>query len=380
MFRAEASNNEALKHVVGYCRGLQYLELKDGLAHEFIVNSIALLPALKTLIVGRECALDLASQILQRCTTLTKVEFVRITTLRRANREAWPGLTTVALPGLQSLKLHVATQSRVDTLQLVSITITAPDTEADLKQDQLFEKTPNLRELDIKHFTSNRPPPDFAKLKQLVHLRYQGQKISQIPPLPTTLSTLDLDIVNCHDIAPMHPSWHLYYRREEELRFQELPALTRLTLSEAHRFFLSPRTLRLLSASKATITNLHLFGVYGDNRLLTALSDYTADGAFANLTNLLLCGIGLDDKLLALFAEHCPALERASFDENPKITGVGVRCLVEKKGEKLDVLSLMHCEAVSVDAVEWARSEGVTVYYGFPSSRSVQGKKVRYGL
>ena len=77
LFRADSRNGEAIKHIIGNCRKLEFLELKDGLSNNFLVHAAPLAPRLSTLIIGRtrDITLDCVSEILHHCPTLIRAEF-----------------------------------------------------------------------------------------------------------------------------------------------------------------------------------------------------------------------------------------------------------------------------------------------------------------
>ena len=96
---------------------------------------------------------------------------------------------------------------------------------------------------------------------------------------------------------------------------------------------------------------------------------------FSELTDLTLDDCDIDDEILEHLAASCPRLTTLDIKSNPKVTGVGVKALVLKPGDKLRTLDLTYCSKVSGDAVEWARSKEVDVKYKYPQVAS--GKKVR---
>lgn len=84
---------------------------------------------------------------------------------------------------------------------------------------------------------------------------------------------------------------------------------------------------------------------------------------FSELTSLKIQDCDIDDETLEHVAAYCPRLTILNIRENPKVTGVGVKALVLKPGDKLQTLDLTHCTNVSMDAVEWARTKGLDVTY-----------------
>ena len=78
---------------------------------------------------------------------------------------------------------------------------------------------------------------------------------------------------------------------------------------------------------------------------------------------------GLPDRFFEHLAEISPRLRNLNASYNPSMTGVSVKALIMKPGEKLKKLDLEYCSCVGVDAVELARMHGVAVKYRFPDDR-----------
>lgn len=109
--------------------------------------------------------------------------------------------------------------------------------------------------------------------------------------------------------------------------------------------------------------------------LETILSSLIQEGYLTEVTELYLRSSSLDDTTAELLAEKLPRLRDLNIASS-KVTGVGVKALVLKPGDRLEKLNLTHCTQVSSDAVHYARAKGVNVIYSFPDAK-VKGKKVR---
>jgi hypothetical protein len=99
-----------------------------------------------------------------------------------------------------------------------------------------------------------------------------------------------------------------------------------------------------------TLRNGHLEGVN--------VTDIASDERLRDLEELRLTQIGLDDQQLNEFVSAMPKLRALDVSES-NITGVGVKTAIKKT--RIKDLNLSLCSKVSEDAVQWARSEGVTV-------------------
>ena len=79
----------------------------------------------------------------------------------------------------------------------------------------------------------------------------------------------------------------------------------------------------------------------------------------------------LKDSFFEHIADSCPRLRSLNTSHNNTITGVGVKALIMKPGDKLKKLNLNRCSRVGVDAVQLARTNGVEVEYSFPDDRLI---------
>ena len=137
--------------------------------------------------------------------------------------------------------------------------------------------------------------------------------------------------------------------------------------------------LPLLSPSKGKLRVLQL------EVLLPAYSEYgptvfqplIASGVLSELTVLNLVSLPVSDDVARLLAENMPRLRTLSLDRS-YITGIGVKALVLKQGDKLETLSVRECTKLSHDAVKWARSKGISIISGSSDNIKYQ-KKIPWG-
>ena len=95
-----------------------------------------------------------------------------------------------------------------------------------------------------------------------------------------------------------------------------------------------------------------------------------------SITDLDLSSTMADDEVvqvLALKLYHLKVFSIAST----KVTGVGVKALVSKPGEKLEFLNVRNCNAMYNDAIVFARLQGIQVAFGWSSDSKKTGKKIR---
>ena len=86
--------------------------------------------------------------------------------------------------------------------------------------------------------------------------------------------------------------------------------------------------------------------------------------------------VGFDDRVVeAIVSAKLKTLRTVDFS-GTDVTGVGVKQVVSSLNP--DTLILNECRNLSSDAVDWARSKGLSVKYRMTSNASAGGRKVRY--
>ena len=109
---------------------------------------------------------------------------------------------------------------------------------------------------------------------------------------------------------------------------------------------------------------------------LDGISDILENARFIHAEILGLIECKLDDKLFKCFPGMASKLRRLDLSKTC-IDGAGVKHLVQAYKGQLEWLGLDHCQRLSPDAVEWARSQGVQVSHRMTDSRE-KGSKIRY--
>ena len=148
----------------------------------------------------------------------------------------------------------------------------------------------------------------------------------------------------------------------------DFSVLTSLTVSPARHLRPELMNLLLLDTGTEKLRKLHLSNF--DSRV--QLDSFVMSGALSEVIDLRLSNAELTDDLATLIAKDSPRLKVFEASYNPKLTGVAVKALVLKEGEKLSKLGLDHCVGIGIDAVEFARSTGVEVKFSL-------GHNVKYG-
>ena len=150
---------------------------------------------------------------------------------------------------------------------------------------------------------------------------------------------------------------------EENIRNAQLAELTSLLLPYAQIGLDSLRTLMEPSKGNIKILNLcSLPEVLTNQTMIQLLLDRDH---CKSLVELDVSRNQLKDSFFEHIAQNCPRLQDLNASHDRSLTGVGVKALILKPGEKLKRLNLEHCDRVGIDAVELARANGIQVTYHF---------------
>ena len=129
----------------------------------------------------------------------------------------------------------------------------------------------------------------------------------------------------------------------------------------------------LLDPNKGNMTSLDVSGCTDLARI--DIFDIILSGYLANIVELKMIALPVDDDIADLLAHQLPNLRYLDLGIT-KITGVGVKALALKTGSKLERLSINHCRSISIDAVEWARAQGINVSFTFSDSGLKKCKRI----
>ena len=166
----------------------------------------------------------------------------------------------------------------------------------------------------------------------------------------------------------MNNTWGIANNHLERNTFS---ALTSVVVTPAYH--LNPEVLHaLVERGAEKLRKCHLSDF--DSRV--ELPSIITSSYLSEVTDLRLSNVNLTNSLAELIAKHCPRLISFEASRNEKLTGVGVKALVLKEGDKLVRLKIDHCISVGIDAVEFARSMGVDVKFSF-ADNSRSGKRIR---
>lgn len=335
------TNPSILKCIATRCKALDRLEISGGLTCESLIGAAPALTRLQTLLVGGETSLDAVCQILSHCSNLETAKFLYVFAQHPAH---WTG----DLSRLRSLSIIQGYDRRADSTSNSSFPVL-------LELQSLIPKIGRIRELEFNNHNSvitNDRVLDFSALAELEVLSLANMQLSWFPPLPQAIHTLN--------IRGRH-----YCGLDDILNHAKLDKLSRLVMGTFRpRNDLSVQALyALLEPNKGNLTSL-------DMTSCTELSSeemrrLASSGYFSKLEELHIPRTQVDDDLAKVLAANLSYLRVLNLSYT-RVTGVGVKALVEKPGTKLQRLYLQHCVSVGMDAVEYARSCGVWVKFAFP--------------
>ena len=340
--RSSSSQQAILSYVADRCKGLQEVCLSSSLISASILKAAPSMSNLRSIILSTKCdiSLDTAIEVLVQCKQLEHAEFPMVL----------QGLLQGALDRADSfVKLHtlILDQFRHDKTPMLPLT-------------QLLEKIPSIHSLRLRYWALGNNNPNnhgFSQLTHLEHLDIDGSRFQSFDLLPSTIRVLSVAKARCF--------------RGPHIVHQHFPNLVRLSIAH-HEDGRLLSLERLLFANKGNLLELNMTHAPIEKPLVLSL---IKEGYFSAIETFHMEGCGFDDTLAETLVLYATSLRHLNLASN-NITGVGVKALVNGLGSTLRFLNLNSCQYTSVDAVEWARSKGLTVHYAFPDN-SGKGKKVR---
>lgn len=222
-----------------------------------------------------------------------------------------------------------------------------------------------MRELALHWLTYNGPQiqtfPDYSVLQQLEKLSIR-ENLPSVPKVPSSLKILDLG----RELIDLIEPGNLV-----NLTSLSLPELTCLTI--ASRTEMSSYHLEyILSPNKGHLEKLDISGAQASTLVII---DLITAGYLANVSELALPWDAISDELCEYIATHLHCLKSLDLRSSRQLTGIGVKALVLKPRGKLERLNLDSCVSIGVDAVQFARSQGIEVSFKFENIG--KGKRLR---
>ena len=354
-----------LKHVFRQSKRLRHLEVNQGFTSASLVEAANFARNLSTLIVSNSCmiTLDAVTRVLSLCNKLERAEFL------------WIYASGVSPQWQISSKLRALTLSTGDVPSAVytvwnlvctrgSVQSSSADTVS--LQQSLLDQLPDITELSLPAgvFETSFMPAGFSTLRKLRSLKLCRNRLPSLPKLPSTLRNLHL-IATSIDFRRLESAESL----EEDYNLHELE-----TLDLSHNHLLTYPALQiLLNPSKGKLKELDLSCCGKIDK--AAIHRLITSGYLNGIVELRLSHLEVDDFTAENIAGSCPQLKRLNLSCT-KITGVGVKFLVQKPQGKIEELCLNNCAGVSIDAVAYAKAKGINVSFRFPDIGKY-GKRIR---
>lgn len=238
------------------------------------------------------------------------------------------------------------------------------------------ENMPNLRNLKLHRLSSkhNNSGMSFADLRGLAHLStvdllLEVRQASHIL-LPPTVESLAIGTWR-----PRHADFFHVSPDSEPLQWS-LPELKELRICAAEvpfdNFELALRTIPCSDERKPS--SLHTLSMTASDVRGHLTKDTLSHPRLAGLKHLSLeSSHGVDDRHMSMIAASLPGLQSLNVS-GTDITGAGIKEVVENGLKKLIA---NNCRFVGLDAMQWARTQGVQVE-NRNTDAMTGGKKLRY--
>ncbi|KAK5200956.1 hypothetical protein LTR16_004301, partial [Cryomyces antarcticus] len=275
--------------------------------------------------------LDAVTQILSHNTQLVHAEF------RCIYSGGWVAQWLVELPNLQTLRLGGS-----DKQGLGSAALDIP---------ALIKNTPNLRTLALCSWKllNSFLNLDFSVLTKLEHLRLEKFPLNPYPRLPDSLRSLMMDV-------------HRGTSHFVNLTHSYLPLLTELELSGCFALVVVQHLQEVIQQRRGSTV---VTDAFPSLRKLSLDADTSChqlqDLEWArNVEELRLQATVLTDAVVEQLPILFPRLTRLDLSRT-RVTGVGVKAIVQQLGGQLAWLGVDFCPDLGPDAVEWARGRGIAV-------------------
>lgn len=234
-------------------------------------------------------------------------------------------------------------------------------------QTALLQVIPHIRRLSLQNweFSDTVLTPDFSHLAKLEDLKLVKFGSEGFPRLPSSIVSLDLSdsdrLVRFRAFGPLSYEMNPFPNLARLL----VPRLYHLQPDSLYSVLrenqIKLRALNIAGCILITISHIHWLINSGKLDHIVELTLNTPDFGDAEATSL---------------ANRCHDLRIMDLSETTT-TGIGVKALILKPGDRLDRLTLRSCQCISNDAIEFAQSAGVEVVRWEPNHPKVKAKKVR---
>lgn len=270
-------------------------------------------------------------------------------------------------------------QCEFPSLQSLDLSWTAAWTRTvELLHKSSLDRMPNLQSLKLhqlgKAYSNGLPPSTLVDLTGLRHLSKLDLLLDATHAgnllLPPSLQSFAIGTWRPRhakffdDVATIPPvQWHLPLLEELRMCIHEIPF---------DSFDLALRARDPLSDQKPAF--LHTLSMTASTAQDSLTKETLSHPRLAELKHLSLEAChGVDDRHLSLIASALPHLRSLNVSAT-EVTGAGIKEIINNG---LTKLVANDCRFVGIDAIHWARAQGVQVEHGSTDVMS-GGKKLRY--
>jgi F-box/TPR repeat protein Pof3 len=353
--------DKSLASLTKYCP-LEEVNLRDTGVHTgSIVDSLKRVKNLRFLRIGKGTTLTIVG-----ISAILKNAAVTIEALYIEDVAAHTGFTQLPFPSVEFPNMQELT---------LSWTTDWPAAGAEIQA--ALRIMPNLRRLKLHHLHATLPPMTFEReldLRQLKHLSqldlvWHFQKANELA-LPPSLTSFALGTWRpkhakfFDDLHPYDPlQWPLPL-------LEELRICVREIRPDGVEHALRPAT----SVGDVTPTLLHSLSITSGDLQGAPVKDFLSHPRLKEVKHLTLNSChGLDDDHLSSIASCLPLLQSLDVS-GTDVTGAGIKDVIKNGLKKLVVND---CRYLGLDAVHWARNQGVKGAYRSTDALT-GGKKLRY--
>ncbi|TVY17100.1 F-box/TPR repeat protein pof3 [Lachnellula arida] len=316
---------QKMTYITSSCKNLCRLEIRgSGFIGESLTKSVPYSRSLNAVSVSGSCAIT------------SSAVYETLASLRKTITEAY----FLCVKG--SLHPNPRDLPQLDCLKTLHFKAAGTGT---LATNLLMKATPNLESVALNHWVLG-PNFDVSLWPKLQHLDLTDTQITLLPALPSTLK-------------------HLILNNNRHLR-----------VDIGDHQFPSPPLLETFACAGTTLNNSVIKDITREsskrgNLKTLLIGDRVADSrgrfedypASETVEELSLASLWEQEHQLIQIVNLYPNVRKLDVSST-KATGVAVKSFVQMG---VQYLKLNECSEVGIDAVEWARGQGVAVEFNFPS-------------
>ncbi|KAI6709791.1 hypothetical protein JHW43_007682 [Diplocarpon mali] len=320
-------DEQKMKWLTKTCKELRELHMGgNGPIGDSLVSALPGATNIETITISHSTEITLmhAQMILRLCQqSLVQVKFMNI-----------KGSATAFIPNKWPMVKSIKTLHLRTTM------------DSCLDFNGLRDATPNAISVILDGWKIASSFVDATNWTNLERLDLTNTKITTLPALPPTLK---------HLVLSENPKLKLANSEERPI------ILPLLQSFECHSTALDGEALSFILGASIKAGNLKILKAGG--RLLNGRPHLVTNEfpASESVEELSLASMDIGDNVALEVVGLYPNVKKLDM-ASTRITGVAVKAFVENG---LEWLKMNHCESVSVDAIDWARGQGVEVIHNF---------------